>query len=44
MHATLADAAYSTYDFAEEKERALRLWAMRLQEIVRNRRPRGLHW
>jgi integrase len=44
MRATLADAAYSTYDFADEKRRALRLWALRLQEIVRGRRARGLHW
>jgi integrase len=44
MRATLADAVYSTYDFAEEKRRALRLWALRLQEIVRGRHARGLHW
>jgi Phage integrase family len=44
MRATLADATYSTYDFSDEKRRALRLWSLRLQEIVRGRKPRGLRW
>lgn len=44
MRATLADANYSTYDYLDEKRRALRLWSLRLQEIVRGRRPRGLRW
>lgn len=44
MRGTLADAAYSTYDYAEEKRRALRLWSLRLQTIVRGSRTRPLRW
>ena len=44
MHGTLAEDAYSTYDYAEEKLRALRLWSIRLQDIVRGRKPRALRW
>ena len=44
MRSALADATYSTYDFADEKRRALRLWSLRLQEIVRGSPPRGLRW
>ena len=35
---------YDQHDYTMEKLRALRLWALRLQEIVRGRKPRGLHW
>lgn len=44
MRGTLAEAVYSTYDYADEKRRALRLWSLRLQEIVRGGRRRELHW
>jgi integrase len=40
----LADSVYSEYEFIEEKHRALRLWAIRLQEIVQGRRPHTLRW
>ena len=35
---------YHRYQYAPEKLRALRLWSLRLQEIVRGRKPRGLRW
>jgi integrase len=44
MRGTLAEEVYSTYDYFEEKQRALRLWSIRLQEIVRGRRRRALRW
>ena len=44
MKATLADSVYSSHDYMDEKLRALQLWSLRLQEIVRDRRPRGLRW
>jgi integrase len=44
IKATLADATYSTYDFADEKRRALLLWEQRLLEIVEGRPASGLKW
>lgn len=44
MRATRADKEYSTYDFADDKRRALRLWEARLLEIVEGRKPSGLKW
>ena len=35
---------YNRYQYAPEKLRAQRLWSLRLQEIVRGRKPRGLRW
>jgi integrase len=44
MRATLADKAYSTYDYESEKRRALTLWQDRLLEIVEGRGASGLRW
>ena len=44
MRATLAAEVYSTYDFMDEKRRALELWEKRLLEIVEGRKPSGLRW
>jgi integrase len=44
MKSTLADNVYSTYDFLDEKRRALRLWQIRLKEILRGGRLRPLRW
>jgi hypothetical protein len=44
MKATLADSVYSSHDYIDEKRRALRLWSLRLQEIVRGRKSLRLRW
>ena len=44
MRATLANSVYSTYDYEPQKRRALHIWQLRLMEIVRGRKPRGLKW
>ncbi len=35
---------YDQHQYTLEKRRALRLWSLRLQEIVRGRKPRSLRW
>ena len=35
---------YDHHTYMDEKLRALRLWQLRLTEIVRGRKPRGLKW
>ena len=44
MRATLASRVYTTFDFMQEKRRALELWEKRLLEIVEGRKPSGLRW
>lgn len=44
MKATLASRSYTTWDFADEKRRALELWERRLIEIVEGRKPSSLRW
>ncbi|MGO4682372.1 tyrosine-type recombinase/integrase [Hyphomicrobium sp. 2TAF46] len=44
MKATLASRTYTTWDFADEKRRALELWEKRLLEIVEGKKPSGLRW
>ena len=35
---------YNLHSYDAEKLRAFRIWHLRLHEIVRNRKPRGLRW
>ena len=35
---------YDHHTYMDEKRRALRLWQLRLMEIVRGRKSRGLKW
>ena len=35
---------YDQHDYLAEKRRALHIWQLRLMEIVRGRKPRGLKW
>ena len=37
-------ARYDQHEYLTEKRRAIRLWQLRLMEIVRGRKPRGLKW
>ena len=37
-------ARYDQHEYLTEKSRAVRLWQLRLMEIVRGRKPRGLKW
>ena len=44
MRATLASKVYTTFDFMDEKRRALELWEKRLLEIVNGQKLSALRW